>query len=253
MPRLAQLCAVVLCIVVHQQRISRQPAANACPWLCALQVRLCELPQGTGSGSVSKSLLGQHYSRAHKLALDPLCPAHCFYSCGEDGLVRRGEKTNGAGGTRAVVKSVSGRHSSSLASTSVEPKAGTEPTLPCLALRTASLAVREDDGLVHAGLVPAQHLEQGDECLRHVGSGRCCLSGWVHCAESDGTPPTCPDMCALLSTHSTMSDSCLMDIWCCRCCIMTCAVRQACQQSSASCVGCAICYQSYYCAMLSCR
>lgn len=59
--------------------------------LCALptQVRLCELPQGAGSASVSKSLLGQHYSRAHKLALDPLCPAHCFYSCGEDGLVRR--------------------------------------------------------------------------------------------------------------------------------------------------------------------
>jgi hypothetical protein len=53
-----------------------------------MQVRLCELPQGAGSASVSKSLLGQHYSRAHKLALDPLCPAHCFYSCGEDGLVR---------------------------------------------------------------------------------------------------------------------------------------------------------------------
>lgn len=59
--------------------------------LCAVptQIRLCELPQGAGSASVSKSLLGQHYSRAHKLALDPLCPAHCFYSCGEDGLVRR--------------------------------------------------------------------------------------------------------------------------------------------------------------------
>lgn len=57
----------------------------------ALQVRLCELPEGAGSSSVTKSLLGQHYSRAHKLAMDPLCPAHCFYSCGEDGLVSVGE------------------------------------------------------------------------------------------------------------------------------------------------------------------
>lgn len=70
--------------------LSSPPPAPLLP-LCVLptQVRLCELPQGAGSASVSKSLLGQHYSRAHKLALDPLCPAHCFYSCGEDGLVRR--------------------------------------------------------------------------------------------------------------------------------------------------------------------
>lgn len=54
---------------------------------CAPQVRLAELPEGASSVGVSTSLLGQHGGRAHKLALDPLNPSYCFYSCGEDGQV----------------------------------------------------------------------------------------------------------------------------------------------------------------------
>ncbi|WIA23425.1 hypothetical protein OEZ85_000180 [Tetradesmus obliquus] len=51
------------------------------------EVRLVELPEGAGSLSVAKTLLGEHMGRAHKLALDPLNPGCCFYSSGEDGQV----------------------------------------------------------------------------------------------------------------------------------------------------------------------
>eukprot|EP00775_Hariotina_reticulata_P005688 gene5688-5926_t len=49
------------------------------------QVRLSEVPEGASRESVNSFLLAQHGDRAHKLCLDQLNPAHCFYSCGEDG------------------------------------------------------------------------------------------------------------------------------------------------------------------------
>eukprot|EP00879_Flechtneria_rotunda_P026284 GHRR01028017.1.p1 GENE.GHRR01028017.1~~GHRR01028017.1.p1 ORF type:complete len:242 (+),score=72.26 GHRR01028017.1:548-1273(+) len=61
------------------------------------QVRLSELPEGAGSLSASTFLLGQHTGRAHKLALDPLSPAHCFYSCGEDAMVMHFDLRDSAG------------------------------------------------------------------------------------------------------------------------------------------------------------
>ena len=39
-----------------------------------------------GEGGYNSDVLGQHFGRAHKLSLDPVC-THAFLSCGEDGLV----------------------------------------------------------------------------------------------------------------------------------------------------------------------
>ncbi|WIA43907.1 hypothetical protein OEZ86_010313 [Tetradesmus obliquus] len=61
------------------------------------QVRLVELPEGAGSLSVAKTLLGEHMGRAHKLALDPLNPGCCFYSSGEDGQVLHYDLRCGSG------------------------------------------------------------------------------------------------------------------------------------------------------------
>eukprot|EP00877_Chromochloris_zofingiensis_P004808 jgi/Chrzof1/14328/UNPLg00601.t1 len=51
------------------------------------QVRVNTLPEGVSGKTVSSKQLAKHDGRVHKLALDPLSPQHCFYSCGEDGEV----------------------------------------------------------------------------------------------------------------------------------------------------------------------
>jgi hypothetical protein len=45
------------------------------------------LPPGGGARTITSRKLAQHDGRAHRLALDPLNPRFCFYSCGEDGEV----------------------------------------------------------------------------------------------------------------------------------------------------------------------
>lgn len=44
------------------------------------------MPEGTSGRDVQSRRIAQHEGRAHRLALDPVNP-HCFFSCGEDGVV----------------------------------------------------------------------------------------------------------------------------------------------------------------------
>lgn len=61
-------------------RCKRCPCAAA----ACCQVRVGEVLPG---GGYTSQRWHTHQGRAHKLALDLQAPAHCFYSCGEDGEV----------------------------------------------------------------------------------------------------------------------------------------------------------------------